>query len=97
MNVGIRSSIKNVTFSLFRCIKRALRVCPKAEEKAVKFPIALGLEKDDYKPELLIKRWDILNRPKSLFYWDLDNGLYDSNEMKKKVEGWSKWLAKIEL
>ena len=68
--------------------------CPKAEEKAIKFPIALGLEKDDYKPELLIKRWDILNRPKDCFYWDLDNGLYDSNEMKKKVEAWTKWLAK---
>ena len=35
--------------------------CPKAEEKMVKFPIALGLEKDDYKSELLIERWDTVS------------------------------------
>ena len=34
--------------------------CPKAEKKSVKFPIALGLEKDNFKPYLLIKRWNIL-------------------------------------
>ena len=67
--------------------------CPKAEKKSVKFPIALGLEKDNYKPDLLIKRWDIFDVQRD-FYFDLENDLYDSEEMKKKVEAWTKWLKK---
>ena len=34
--------------------------------KAFKFLIALGLEKDDYKSELLIERWNNFNRPRLL-------------------------------
>ena len=67
--------------------------CPKAEKKSVKFPIALGLEKDNYKPDLLIKRWNIFDVQRD-FYFDLENDLYDSEEMKKKVEAWTKWLKK---
>ena len=67
--------------------------CPKAEKKSVKFPIALGLEKDNYKPDLLIKRWNIFDVQRD-FYFDLENDLYDSEGMKKKVEAWTKWLKK---
>ena len=67
--------------------------CPKAEKKSIKFPIALGLEKDNYKPDLLIKRWNIFDVQRD-FYFDLENDLYDSEEMKKKVEAWTKWLKK---
>ena len=67
--------------------------CPKAEKKSVKFPIALGLEKDNYKPDILIKRWNIFDVQRD-FYFDLENDLYDSEEMKKKVEAWTKWLKK---
>jgi len=67
--------------------------CPKAEKKSVKFPIALGLEKDNYKPDLLIKKWNIFDVQRD-FYFDLENDLYDSEEMKKKVEAWTKWLKK---
>ena len=67
--------------------------CPKAQKKSVKFPIALGLEKDNYKPDLLIKRWNIFDVQRD-FYFDLENDLYDSEEMKKKVEAWTKWLKK---
>ena len=67
--------------------------CPKAQKKSVKFPIALGLEKDNYKPDILIKRWNIFDVQRD-FYFDLENDLYDSEEMKKKVEAWTKWLKK---
>ena len=67
--------------------------CPKAEKKSIKFPIALGLEKDNYKPDLLIKRWNIFDVQRD-FYFDLENDLNDSEEMKKKVEAWTKWLKK---
>ena len=73
-------------------IAKALN-CPKAEKKSVKFPIALGLEKDNYKPDILIKRWNIFDVQRD-FYFDLENDLYDSEEMKKKVEAWTKWLKK---
>ena len=62
-------------------------------KKSVKFQIALGLKKDNYRTDLLIKRWNIFDVQRD-FYFDLENDLYDSEEMKKKVEAWTKWLKK---
>ena len=62
-------------------------------KKSFKFQIALGLKKDNYRTDLLIKRWNIFDAQRHL-YFDIDYDLYYSEEIKKKVEAWTKWLKK---
>ena len=68
--------------------------CPKANKaKEIKYPIALGIEKDNYDPEPLIKRWDMYNMER-IYSWDLENNPYDSKIAMRKIEYWTKWLKK---
>ena len=64
--------------------------CPKATEKHEKYPLALGIEENNYDPAPLIKRWGIY-KVKRDWTWGLDNDSYDAMKGKSSVEAWTKW------
>ena len=67
--------------------------CPKAKAKHIKYPVALGIEKDNFNPDPLLDRWDMYNVER-IYSWSLEKNDYDSEVCRSKVEAWTKWLRK---
>ena len=70
--------------------------CPKAKAKHIKFPVALGIEKDNFNPDSLLDRWDMYNVER-IYSWSLEKNDYDSEVCRGKVEAWTKWLRKNDV